>query len=171
MSRAKPQTTAGLQAAPKAVPKAAPKARPQWGFIAYVEQFNSDLKTLVRDVASRYPEDPNIYRAEKRVMLVIGTDPLYVIDLVGKYLFTYKDQVYALEQDGAEAEKFFLDNGYDTEILAGVDQDKVDLVNYIMPKLKECVRALEADEKAEYKSRVVSLLDNYVEYLAARLQK
>lgn len=163
MSRAKLQTAAG--------PKRAPAARPQLGFAEYAEMFNRDLKILVQDVAARYPHDANIYRARQRVMTVISMDPLYVIDLVGKYLFTYKEQVYALETSGAEAEKFFLDSSYDAELRAAVNQEKIDLVNYIMPKLKECVRALEADEKEDYKKRVVSLLDNYIEYLAAKLRK
>jgi hypothetical protein len=149
----------------------ATRASTKTSFTIYAEAFNRDLKTLTRDVAARYPEDATIFRAEKRVMLVIDTDPLYVIDLVGKYLYDYRTQVYALESGGAEAEQFFLKNEYDSELQAGVNREKVDLVNYIMPKMKECVNVLSEEEKAEYKRLVVSLLDNYVEYLSARVQK
>lgn len=155
----------------KRAPAAAGPSQAALGYAEHVEQFNRNLKVIIQDVVARYPQDASIYRARQRVMTVIALDPLYVIDLVGKYLFSYREEIYALETGGIEAEKFFLENSYDAELRAAVSREKVDLVNYFMPKLKECVRALEADEKEDYKKRVVALLDNYVNYLAAKLQK
>lgn len=151
-------------------PRAA-RAGTEVEYAVYVEAFNRDLKTLTRDVVERYPEDATIYRAEKRVMLAINADPLFVINSVGQYLFAYRDQIYALESGGMDAERFFLDSSYDSEIREGVNKEKIDLVNYIMPKMKECVLGLDGDEKAAYKRLVVSLLDNYIEYLTAKLKK
>jgi hypothetical protein len=173
--RAGPAARSGPATAARGGPATAARGGPATAardsYIAFAEAFNRDLKILTRDVTERYPDDATIKRAEKRIMLVVDTDPLYVIDLVGAYLLSYKDQIYALESGNQGAEEFFLESSYDSEIRAGVDKEKVDLVSYIMPKMKECVRTLAEDEKADYKRRVVSLLDNYVEYLVAKGKK
>jgi hypothetical protein len=134
---------------------------------AYVESFNHNLKILTRDLAQRYPNDPMTDRAKKRVMTIIDIDPLFVIGAVGPYLYSYREQIYALAAPGDAAEVFFLENNFDTELQASVSQEKADMVSYIIPKAKECARALPPAEKQQYKDLVIELLDDYVEYLAA----
>jgi hypothetical protein len=134
-------------------------------YIPFVESFNRNLKVLTRDLGKRYPNDAMFSRAQKRVMTVIAVDPLFVIDAVGPYLYNYRDQIYNLDEN---AESFFLENSFDTELKASINQEKADMVGYIIPKVKECARTLPADEKEQYKALVVALLDDYVEYLAAR---
>jgi len=136
-------------------------------YIAHVEQFNHHLKVLVRDLAKRYPNDALVFRAQKRAMTAISLDPLYVTDTVGQYLYDYREQIYNLNE---ETEAFFLENTFDAELKACVDQEKFDMVSYIIPKAKECARSLPPDEKAEYVELVVSMLDCYIEYLAARAE-
>jgi hypothetical protein len=97
-------------------------------------------------------------------MTVIAVDPLFVIDAVGPYLYSYREQIYNLDEN---AEAFFLENDFDTELKASVNQEKADMVSYLIPKAKECARTLPPNEKEEYKALVVSLLDDYIEYLAA----
>ena len=136
-------------------------------FAEHATAFNSKIRILVRDVARQYPNDPTIHRARTRAMTVIDLDPLFVIESVGPYLYTYREQVYALEGKGS-TEEFFLERSYDTELKASVDQEKADLVQYIIPKAKECARALTPDRKREYIELIVGLLDEYIEYLAAK---
>ena len=137
-----------------------------------LECFNSNLKILTSNLSVRFPNDATIARAKSRIMLAINESPLYVIGVVGPYLFKYRDQIYNLDEG---AESFFLDNPFDAELKAGVDSDKVDMVGYIIPKMKECTRSLPAAEKEQYKQLVVGLLDSYLEYLAethsGKLQK
>ena len=130
-------------------------------YIEYVESFNHTLKVLARDLAKRYPNDAMVFRAHKRSTTVIAVNPLLVIDTVGPYLYSYREQIYNLD------EAFFLENDFDAELKASVDQDKADMVSYLIPKAKECARTLPPNEKEEYKALVVSLLDDYIEYLAA----
>ena len=139
-------------------------------YVVYAEQFNRNLKILARDIAARYPEDATADRAKKRIMTVIDVDPLYVIDTVGPYLYAYRDQIFALNDPaaGARMEDFFLENSFDAELQASVVQETADLVSYVIPKLKERVRALPPEEKRQYKELVIALLDDYIEYLAEK---
>jgi len=98
---------------------------------------------------------------------MIAAFPLFVIDSVGPYLYKYHEQVYALETE-LGAEQFFLKNDFDTDLKASVNQDKADLVKYIIPRIKEHVRALAPEEKQEYAKLLIELLDDYLEYVAAR---
>jgi hypothetical protein len=131
-------------------------------YIHYVESFNHGLKILARDLVKRYPTDAMIFRAHRRAMTVMSIDPLLVINEVGPYLYSYRDQLYAFD------EEFFLENTFDDELKASVNQEKADMVSYIIPKAKECARALPPAEKEEYKAIVISLLDDYIEYLAMK---
>jgi hypothetical protein len=131
-----------------------------------VGDFNHILKILTQDLARRYPHDATVYRARTRVITVIDVDPLFVIKTVGPYLYKYREQIYGLTDDPA-THTFFLENTYDTELKAAVNREKADMVSYILPMVKECARSLPPREKQEYIGQVVSLLDGYVEYLAA----
>ena len=132
-------------------------------YIQFVESFNHALKVLARDLAKRYPTDAMVFRAQKRITTIIAVDPLLVIDTVGPYLYSDREQIYNLDE---QAESFFLENDFDAELKASVDHEKADMVSYLIPKAKECARTLPPAEKEEYKSLVVSLLDDYIEYLA-----
>jgi hypothetical protein len=143
-----------------------PKQRQLAAYVQYVENFNHSLKVLTRDLARRHPSDALIDRAHKRVMTAIAIDPLFVINSVGPYLYSYRAQIYNLSTPDGSAESFFLENSFDNEIKASVDQNKADMVSYIIPKAKECARTLPPGEKQEYKNLVIAMLDEYIEYLA-----
>ena len=128
--------------------------------IFYAERFNHNLKLLAHDLLKRYPNDAKIYRAEKRIMFVISVEPLAVIECSGPYLYQYRNQIY----DGAMT-SFFLENEFDGDINASVDVEKADMVAYIIPKAKECMRNLDAETLEVYKELVINLLDDYIEYV------
>jgi hypothetical protein len=140
----------------------------QAAYVVHVEAFNHNLKVLTRDLAARYHNDAMIYRAEKRVMAVINLDPLFVINEVGPYLYKYREQIYAIEQNSDAIEEFFLERSFEDEFEGSTNQEKVDMVQYIIPKAKECIRSLPAGDKGQIKGLIIDLLDDYVEYLAAR---
>lgn len=144
-------------------PDASRRPPPQEGkkdFLAYVNSFNRKTKLLITDLARRHPNDAVIARAQKRVNTAIDVSPLYVIDTMGGYLNKYAVQIYARDAD------FFVDNDYDAEIKQGVKQEKLDLVLYIMPKVKDAWRTLKLDAQKKYFDAVVELLSDYTDYLA-----
>lgn len=132
----------------------------------YAASFNRTIKVLTREVAKRYPTDPTVYRMQQRVGVATEVTPLFVIDLVGPYLFKYRDQIYSL--NGAGNEDFFLTKNYSEEFSEAVDHSRIDAAVYILPKVQDLIRALPPAERGEYKDAVIGLLDDYVEYCAAR---
>lgn len=136
--------------------------------IAYVEQFNSDLKVLTRDLADRHKEDAKIWRAKERVMTIISIDPLYTITTVGPYLYSYRAQIY---DESGTSEDFFLRNKYDAELEAADDRAQADLVSYIIPRMKKTAETLSPDDRAQYMELVRSLLDSYIEYLGCQFNR
>ena len=94
-------------------------------------------------------------------MLAINANPPFVMGAVGPYLYDYRTKIYAGD------EGFFLENEYDAEIKAGVNEEKVELTKYIIPKIKEAWKKLTTEERKDYKSTVSTLLDDYVDYRIA----
>jgi len=133
--------------------------------VGHAERFNHNIKVLVRDLARRFPKDPLIDRAHKRVATAVDLSPLFVIDLVGPYLFSYRSQILGGRPE--DVDQFFAENTFDAEIRASVDQDRVDLVTYILPKAKECARGFPAEQKRQYLELVAEMLDDYLEYRVA----
>lgn len=126
----------------------------------YLDSFLRYLKVLVIDLAKRYPNDPQVDRVKKRALTAISVDPHMVITTVGKHLYTYQEKIYNCDED---AETFFMENNFDRELVES--GDKVDLISYIIPKVKECARGLPKNEKEAYKQYIVSMLDDYLEYI------
>jgi hypothetical protein len=129
-------------------------------YIQHVESFNKKLKILTLDMYNRFKSDAMIWRAKERVMASIAIDPLYIIDVIGTYLYSFRVQIY-----GKNA-AFFIEQEYEKEFRESVDPSKVDMVRYIMPKLKSVWGSLDATSKAQYEQIVIDLLDDYVEYLS-----
>lgn len=130
-------------------------------FIKYVESFNHNLKIITREIVKRCPADATIYRAQKRIMTVLALEPMFAIKQIGPYLYTYRDKLFNFNDD---VESFFLENDFDTELKDSVNQGRVDMTAYIIPKAKDCIRSLPPDEKKEYYDLIVKLLEDYIEY-------
>jgi hypothetical protein len=133
--------------------------------VAHIEDFNGVLKKLTCGLVVRFPADPSIARAKKRIMLAIDLDPVFIIEAIGPYLYEYRDQVYAGN------DSFFLANDYDAELRDSVDPEKAGLAAHIIPKVKQAWASAPAAEQAVYTETVQTLLDSYVEYLALKLQE
>jgi hypothetical protein len=134
-------------------------------FIPNVEAFNKKIKMLTLDMYARFKTDPMVDRAKKRVMACIDIDPIYIIDLVGAYLYSYRDQIYDRKAT------FFINQDYDKEFRESVDPSKVDAVKYIMPKIKSAWGGLDDKARAQYENCVIGMLDDYIEYLSKKLLK
>lgn len=135
--------------------------------VKIVEHFNHTLKLLTCDLAKRYPDDAIVARAKKRALLVVSLKPMYPINKVGAYLYNYRDQIYNFNDSTIN---FFIENTFENEV-RNCDPAKVDMISYIIPKAKECALSLPPAEMEVYKSLIVSLLDDYIEYLAISLNR
>lgn len=116
---------------------------------------------MAADLYNRFKTDSTIWRAKERIFLAINSNPPFVMNTVGSYLYDYRKPIYAGK------EEFFLENSYDAELWASVNEEKADLSKYIIPKIKEAWKTLKPKEKEDYKAVVTSLLDDYVDYLIA----
>jgi len=134
-------------------------------YIEYVNNFCHTIKIITTDLVRRFPEDPVVYRAQKRINAIISIDSKMVIDLCGPYLYQYRDKIYSDDVD--ESSSFFIENDYDKEIKEASGGEKLELAKYIIPKMKECALSLPYEEKKQYKEFASNLLDDYIEYLAA----
>jgi hypothetical protein len=134
-------------------------------YIEYINNFCQTIKIITNDLMKRFPNDPVVYRAQKRVMAIINIDPKLVIDVCGPYLYQYRDKIYSDDVD--ESSSFFIENEYDKEIKEASGGEKLELATYIIPKMKECAVSLPLEEKKQYKDFATNLLDDYIEYLAA----
>ena len=127
--------------------------------VMHIETFNSTLRILVRSLAGRLPNDVQITRIQKSIVLVIDTLPLYALEQVGPYLYKYKDSLAREDID------FFLANDYQDELSAAKDANKRDAAAFLIPKLKECAASMSRDEQEECKSLALDMLVSYMEYL------
>lgn len=130
-----------------------------------VTTFNSTLMRLTNDLVARYPQDPQIARAQRRISLAIGGIPLTIMDIVGPYLWKYRAEICNGE------EEFFLKNSYDSELSESEDSEKADIAAYIIPKVKDAWKEADPAEKKAYTETVQNLLDAYTEYLVLKIEE
>ena len=130
-----------------------------------VLDFNRRIKMLVTKLVDRWPNDPTIQRIRKRVYAGADLSPVFVVDEVGAYLYQYSELIYR------GADDFFLNKDYSAEIAASEDQEKADMISYVIPKVKEAWGVADAAEKDAYKTAVQDLLDVYMDYLEVITKK
>lgn len=126
---------------------------------SFIDSFLHNLRILIKEVALLLPDDPKIYRMNKRVMFVIQVDPSYVFNTVGSYLYKYKDFIY-----DASTEELLLKWDF-TEVYDDTDKETEDVSLIIIMELKKCLTYSNAEQKKYYRQLVTELLDNYVEYM------
>jgi hypothetical protein len=132
-------------------------------YLPAVKRFNHSLKILARDLSKRCPNDPMVFRIHKRTMSLVDVLPIFVIDTVGPYLYSYREQIYG----GSEKdEEFFLEHTFETEVKGLDNPESAEMVSYLIPKAKACALSMPPEDQKEYKELVISMLDDYIEYLS-----
>jgi hypothetical protein len=137
-------------------PAASPQPNANWQ--DHVSQFNGNINLLITDLVRAYPHDATAARVKKRVALSINLTPMYVIDTVGPYLVKYTDEINARKY------AFFIENSYDSELKAAVDEQKANETVALMPLIKQAFKQFSDAKKASYAKLVESMLLDYVEY-------
>jgi len=122
-------------------------------------EFNSIIKKLILELSILYPSDTTIRQIKKRIFLIIDIDPIRIIDIVGPYLYKYREKIYAGDSD------FFTKNDYDAELNYAEDIEKANIAAYIIQKVKIAWVKSDFDQKESYKNIIQTLLDIYLEYL------
>lgn len=127
-----------------------------------LDEFNRKLVALTRVVARKMPEDPQVNNVQTRVATGLSIRPLEAINLVGDYFYKFNAQIYKKD------DTFFIENSFEEEIQEGVDPERIMLARLLMPKLKECARKLESEEKNSLFDLIIEMLDIYLEWRVVR---
>ncbi len=126
-----------------------------------VNAFNRGIKLLISDLHERNKNDAVVYRVKTKVLAAVEVQPVLVVEIVGEYLLPYAEQIYAGADD---AERFFIDNTFDSELAEAVDKEKREYTQYVIPLVKRAWRSLTPEKKNDYRARVQGLLNDYLDY-------
>jgi hypothetical protein len=132
------------------------------GSAELVDKFNRSVKTLAIDMVKHFPQDAQVYRIKERITLSSNVTPMFIIETMGPYLLKYREQICRGDHD------FFISNSYDADLRDAVDEEKADMVNYLMPKLKDAFVGKSDDEKVSYMEAVQDMLDYYLDLILIR---
>ena len=125
----------------------------------FIDSFLHTLKILIKEGNSLLPDDPNIYRMNKRISFIIYADPLYSFTTVGQYLYKYKDFIYDASTEDLLI-KLEFSEAYDDD-----DKEREEVSLLIISELKKCLISSNEDQKKFYRQLVIDLLDYYIEYM------
>jgi hypothetical protein len=133
---------------------------PEGDLVDYILEFNSNLRALTLKLTLKFPDDPDMTRAQKRVLLAVRDFPEWVVSDVGMHMYKYRKQIIAGDTS------FFLENDYDGELrqAAAEDPEKAKLTALIIPRLKAAWKKAGAPERAELKLKAENLLYAYIDY-------
>ena len=133
----------------------------------HIEAISRSLRKIITSLSLLYPRDAVISRLKKRTVLLVDTWPVWVVEEVGAFMYKHRESIYA------EDDSFFLGRSYDSEISgarSNYGEESAESFLYIIPKIKEAWKTIKPAEQQAYRTLIVSLLDDYIEYLSARLE-
>ena len=125
----------------------------------YIDSFLHNLKILIKEAQSFIPDDPKIYRINKRIMLAIQLDPSFTFNKVGSYLYKYRDFIYDSTTEELLLKWDFVE-AYDEN-----DKELEDVSLLVINELKRCMSKMTKEQKDHYRKLVANLLDDYIEYV------
>lgn len=127
----------------------------------YVDSFLQNLRIVIKEALAIVPEDPRIYRINKRIMLAIQMEPGLTINKVGELLYKYKDFIY-----DASTEDLMFQWDFSKEIITD-SKETEDVALMVMFELKRALQSMSLDQRKYYRAMIISLLDDYLEYKCA----
>lgn len=125
----------------------------------HIDSFLHNLKIIIKETSQLLPNDPIIYRTNKRLLLAIQYDPLRVFTIVGKYLYKYKDFVY-----DATTEDLLFNTDFSKEVQNVKDTEVGEIALLLIDQIKKCLMAMPDREKKIFRKLTCELLDDYIEY-------
>lgn len=124
----------------------------------YIDSFLHTLKIVIKEGLNYIPEDPRVYRVNKRIMLAIQMDPLFTFNKVGSYLYKYRDFIYDSSSEELLLKWEFI------EVYNETDKEVQDVSLLVISEFKRCILSMNQEQKSYYRKMISSLLDDYIEY-------
>ena len=106
-------------------------------------------------------EDANAARARKRVLLAADTCPGELLRSLGPYLVKYESQLNS--DDDSEAERFFLNHKYETDLKSGSNADRVEMSRALIARLHAVASSADAPMRKKLRNIMRSMLDAYLD--------
>ena len=128
---------------------------------AIIGRFISRTRILVRTLSESFPDDATVARAVARGRFACEHAPVVVVKNLGYYIFKYRDQVLAHDLN------FFIQTTYDTDLMESVTRDKIDFVQYLIPRVKNVIVRLDHEAQMEFADIILDMLDEYLKYVEA----
>jgi hypothetical protein len=131
-----------------------------------VELFCQNVRILTNNVCKKYPNDMKMVRIRDRIMLGASEMKMEMMTIIGDYLKKPEYAQKIFEEDIG----FFLDNDYTEDVATGVIQERIDLVNELLPRIRELCKSMPKKEQMSYMGRVRQMLETYMAYLELTLK-
>lgn len=124
----------------------------------HIDSFLHNLKLIIKETTSLLPNDPMIYRVNKRLSLAIQYDPLYIFNKVGEYLYKYRTFVYDESTENLLLEWKF----EETKDIKNPEIEDITIL--LISQLKMCLQKMNVQGKSFFRKLTSELLDSYIEY-------
>lgn len=124
----------------------------------YVDSFLHTLRIVIKEAMAYIPDDPRVYRVNKRIMLAIQMDPLFTFNKVGTNLYKYRNFIYDASTEDLLLKWDFIE-AYDEN-----DKELEDVSLLVISEFKRVLVKMNKEQKDYYRKMVSSLLDDYIEY-------
>lgn len=133
------------------------------------EKFNKNIKKLINILNQSIPNNILLDTIKRRTKLVIDSDPLYLIDEGGVYIFNYRDYI-----KNNEVEQLLLN--YDQVIQSDKDaqeylnenSNEAEDINQLLGLLKRVWNTYSDEEKKIINKIFKILLSEYCKYLSLK---
>lgn len=126
--------------------------------ITHIETFIRCTKKLINFLHQIYPDDDTVWRTQQRVMTASDLAPVDVVEMAGRYLYKFHEQIYAGDL------KFFIENDYDKEIRKATSRSRGDLVAHIIPLAKRAFAQHDESGQSKFMEIATVMLDSYIEF-------
>lgn len=124
----------------------------------FIDSFLHNLKIIIKEAMNYIPDDPRVYRVNKRIMLAIQMDPLFTFNKVGANLYKYRNFIYDASTEDLLLTWDFVE-AYDKN-----DKELEDVSLLVISEFKRVMVKMNKEQKDYYRKMVASLLDDYIEY-------
>jgi hypothetical protein len=133
------------------------------------DEFNSNIKKLARIYAFKKKgtfDEEKAYRNNKRIALLIASDPLWLIDNCGPFFLKYAEIIQSgdwetlLEQDFIEEKKRY-------KCSEDGSKHTYDAMDSKIQFIKKMFAAADGEERDDIGDTIKSLLSSYCEYALA----
>lgn len=126
--------------------------------VEHVNTFIRLVKKLVSRLSEKFGNDAQVRAIKNKLTLASDMLPVNVVEITGKYLYKYRDQIVA------EDEAFFVNNDFDDDLANADDPEDAELAALLIPKLRAAYYSSTKAEIADYIEIVGEMLDSYLEY-------